>query len=260
MNETVAHWEQHEVERSALEASLRQSEELIIDQAILDRYYAPSRSTAYSLEYAYAVLDDINGKTVLDYGCGAGENTVLLANRGGKVTGVDISPELIEIAEKRVKLHDLNRDVDFKVGSGHELPFDDDTFDVVFGMAILHHLDLDLSSKEVLRVLKPGGYAIFSEPVRNSKTVTFIRNLIPYQAPDVSPFERPLTDSELRTYAADFSTYESKCFNLPYVNLLSLFNFRFNLMDRIYKIDAGIIRYLPFLKFYTTSRVVKIGK
>ena len=49
------------------------------------------------------------------------------------------------------------------------MPFPDDSIDVVFGIAILHHLDLDLVSREVRRVLKPGGRAIFQEPVRNSR-------------------------------------------------------------------------------------------
>ena len=48
-----------------------------------------------------SLFGDVRGKTVLDYGCGAGENTVLAASRGAKVIGVDISPELIELARKK---------------------------------------------------------------------------------------------------------------------------------------------------------------
>jgi hypothetical protein len=83
-------------------------------------------------------------------------------------------------------------------------------------------LELEESSKEVLRVLKKGGRAIFQEPVRNSKFVKFVRNLIPYEQPDISPFERPLTDAELRNFAKDFSAYNSRAFSLPFVNLLDV--------------------------------------
>ena len=70
--------------------------------------------------------------------------------------------------------------------------------------AILHHLDLDTVSREVHRVLRRGGRAIFQEPVRNSKWVERLRTVVPYQADDVSPFERPLTDAELQNFARHF--------------------------------------------------------
>jgi len=97
----------------------------------------------------------VRGLTVLDYGCGAGENSVLIAMHGAeKVVGVDISPELIELGRQRLALHGFAENTEFRVGSAHELPLEDESIDVVFGMAILHHLDLQLASNEVFRVLK----------------------------------------------------------------------------------------------------------
>src|SRR5204862_4048938 len=104
----------------------------------------------------------------------AGENSVLISSHGGKPIGVDISPDLIDLAETRIALHQI-KNYDFKVGSAHELPLEDESVDLVFGIAILHHLDLALASNEVFRVLKRGGRAIFFEPVRNSKAVWFFR-------------------------------------------------------------------------------------
>ncbi len=190
----IKKWEDLEVERSASEAKRKEENDLRIKQDIISRYANPPIDTFYPLEYAYHLLGDVAGKTVLDYGCGLGDNSVLLASRGAKVIGVDISPELIELAEKRLELHHLAENAEFRVGSAHELPIEDESIDVVFGMAILHHLDLKLASTEVFRVLKKGGRAIFLEPVRNSKFIKIVLNLIPYQQPDVSPFERPLTD------------------------------------------------------------------
>lgn len=254
-------WESVEVERSASEAQKKTTNDLRIGRDIIERYASPPFETPYALEYAYYLLGgDARGQTVLDYGCGAGENSVLIASRGARVVGVDISPELIELANKRLAAHDLDENADFRIGSAHELPVEDESVDIVFGMAILHHLDLQLSSKEVFRVLKKGGRAIFFEPVRNSKFVRFVRNLIPYEQPDVSPFERPLTDAELETYARDFSGYKSRAFSLPFVNLVEVLRLPESLLHRAIKIDGKILENAPFLNYYASVRVVEMTK
>src|SRR5262249_22074340 len=135
----------------------------------LKRYMAPPADTCYPLEYAYHLLGDARGKQVLDYGCGDGIHALTLARRGARVKSLDISPELIAIARRRLHINGIDASVEFIVGSAHEIPLPDESVDVVFGIAILHHLDLALSAREVYRVLKPGGRAIFQEPVRNSR-------------------------------------------------------------------------------------------
>lgn len=255
----IAIWENVEVIRSSNEASKRSAEDLTIARSVIQRYLNPAADTAYALEYAYHLLGNVDGKTILDYGCGAGENSVLIASHGGKPLGVDISPDLIELANARMRLHDFD-DYEFKIGSAHELPLDDESVDVVFGIAILHHLDLEHSSKEVFRVLKNGGRAIFFEPVRNSKVISFIRNLIPYQSPDISPFERPLTDKELKEFAAPFSNFASRAFSLPFVNLIETLGISDKLLHLSIKLDGVVLRLLPFLRNYASIRVFEMKK
>lgn len=202
----------------------------------------------------------MKGKTVLDYGCGTGGNSLILAKRGANVIGVDISPELLELAEKRMAANGVAGNTKFLVGSAHDLPIPDESIDIVFGIAILHHLELEESSKEVFRVLKKGGRAIFQEPVRNSKFVKFIRNIIPYEQPDVSPFERPLTDSELRNFARNFSAYKSRAFSLPFVNLLGILPVSETYYHSAIKLDRKILNKMPFLDFYATIHVTEMTK
>lgn len=256
----IKRWESVEAKRSASEAKRHAGDDLRIRQDIIERYSNPPAGTFHALEYAYHLLGDVRGSTVLDYGCGAGENTVLAASRGAKVIGVDISPELIELAEKRLEAHDLSENVEFRVGSAHELPLEDESVDVVLGIAILHHLDLKLASKEVFRVLKKGGRAIFSEPVRNSKFIHFIRGLIPYEQPDLSPFERPLTDAELKEFAAEFSRYKSRAFSLPFVNLVEVLGLPDKIMHAALEIDGRILRSARVLDFYASVRVIELTK
>ncbi len=258
--EEIKKWESVEVERSASEAKRKEAKDLRIGEHIIQRYANPPAETFYPLEYAYHLLGDVKGKTVLDYGCGLGDNSVLLASRGAKVVGVDISPELIELAQKRLDQHDLGECSEFRIGSAHELPLENESVDVVFGMAILHHLDLKLSSEEVFRILKKGGRAIFLEPVRNSKFVKFVRNLIPYQQPDISPFERPLTDAELQNYAAKFTDYRSRAFSLPFVNLLEVLRVPDNALHSAIRIDGKILQSAPFLNYYASVRVIEMTK
>jgi len=259
--EEIRKWESVEVERSASEAERRETEELKLSEKTIERYLNPDSATPYALEYAYHLLGDAHGKIVLDYGCGAGENSVLIASHGAeKVVGVDISPELIGLAEKRLALHGFAERADFRVGSAHELPLEDDSVDVVFGMAILHHLDLELASAEVLRVLKKSGRAIFLEPVRNSKFVRFVRNLIPYEQPDVSPFERPLTDAELEKFAERFSGYQSRAFSIPFVNLIEILRLPESVLHAAIRVDGKILKAAPFLKNYASVRVVEMTK
>lgn len=256
----IKKWETLEVERSASEAQRRGNENLRLRDDIVERYLSPPADTPFHLEYSYHMLGDVTGKTVLDYGCGMGENSVLVAAHGGKVIGVDISPESLELASKRMEQHGYADRAEFRVGSAHDLPLEDESVDVVFGMAILHHLDLEIASKEVFRVLKKGGRAIFQEPVRNSKFIWFVRNLIPYQQPDVSPYERPLTDAELEKFAEPFSNYKSRAFALPIVSLAEVTGMSENVKNSVQRFDAKVRRVIPALDYYATIRVIEMTK
>ena len=150
----------------------------------------------------------------------------------------------------------LRRGACFVVGTAHELPLLDASVDVVFGIAILHHLDLPLVSREVHRVLRQGGRAIFQEPVRNSPTLRALRSLIPWTAVDVSPFERPLTDDELRAFAAPFSSMRVRAFCLPHVMVGALFSRGH--VHRLYQLDAMLLRTVPSLQYYAGIRVIEV--
>ncbi len=204
-----------EAGRSVVDAHLRTEDLLIRDY---ERYMNPPTDTAYSLEYAYHLLGDVRGKRVLDFGCGAGENTVLLALRGAGTIGIDLSPELIALAEKRCRLHGVKADL--RVASCHETGLADHSFDVVFGIAILHHLDLALSLKEAARLLKPNGFCIFQEPIRDSRLVKLVRRMCPPTAPDISPFERPFETRELFDAPVKMRMSDVRRFRLPHIPIL----------------------------------------
>jgi SAM-dependent methyltransferase len=255
---TVESWERAEIARSAVEAGLTPDASLRVSGRTLARYASPPADTAYPLEYCYHLLGDVRGRRIVDFGCGSGANTVLLAGRGADVWGVDISEDLIRLAARRLAVSGRADGARFVVGSAHDLPFPDGSVDVLFGIAILHHLDLALVSAEVHRVLRTGGRAIFQEPVRNSRVVRALRALVPYRAPDVSPYERPLTDAELRTFAAPFSRVRVRAFGLPHVAIGPFLPVLRKRSDWLYRTDAAILRAIPALAYYAGIRVIEV--
>lgn len=107
----------------------------------------------------------------LDLCCGAGTNTVYLAEKGFEVTGIDISPTAIEFAKK--KAEKANVKIKFKVADFTELPFADEEFDFVFDMGCFHHVKIDDRQafiNGVHRVLKKsGGYMLTCFSFRNGR-------------------------------------------------------------------------------------------
>jgi ubiquinone/menaquinone biosynthesis C-methylase UbiE len=253
-------WERAEIERSGIEANLTPQDELLADEANVARYLTPPETTPYPLEYAFHLLGDIRGKTVVDLGCGSGINSLLLARRGAKVIGVDISESLLRMALKRATVNQLES-THFVASSAHDLSLKEESADVVLGIAILHHLDLRLIADETWRLLKMGGRAIFQEPIRNSPVLRVLRRAVPYRAPDVSPFERPLLDEEIAAFASRFSGWRrSRVFCLPFVNVASIIGVSRPHLHRLYQYDARLLQKLPRLAKYGTVRVIEVTK
>ena len=254
-------WERAEISRSRVEAQLTKLETAgRLSERTRLRYERPGADTVFPLEYAYHLLGDVRGKRVVDFGCGSGANSVHIALRGAKLAGLDISESLIALARERLAANDVQPTARFVAGSAHDLPFQSASVDVVFGIAILHHLDLRLVAPEVHRILKPGGRAIFQEPVRNSALLQFIRNLIPYRAPDISPFERPLRDAELVEFGQSFSSMKVRAFTTPFVKLALLIPRLRRNGDWWYAFDDRMLRRFPVLGSSATIRVIELTK
>jgi ubiquinone/menaquinone biosynthesis C-methylase UbiE len=253
-------WEAAERHRSRIEASLTARSGLVANHMEVGRYLGPSLDTVFPLEYAFALLGDIRGRSVLDFGCGSGENAFLLATRGARVVGLDISASLIALARERLEVNGVAGIATFVVGSAHDVPVADASVDVVFGNAVLHHLDLKATAREVYRVLKPGGRAIFQEPVRDSRLVRAVRKWIPYQAPDISPFERPLTTPELNEFGSRFVRSRMRAFALPFVSAAQVVPPLRRFVHDAYAWDAKILRRVPQLTPFAGIRVVEFVK
>jgi len=132
------------------------------------------------------------GTRLLDIGCGSGYAARMAAELGAAVTGIDITPELIEIARER-----LPNGGDFRVGSMDSLPFDDGSFDAAVGFNAFQFADDPAQAvSEAARVVTPQGLVAattFAEPERNESTALHLaleplRNTAP-ATPSHLPYE-----------------------------------------------------------------------
>jgi SAM-dependent methyltransferase len=151
------------------------------------------------------ISGDIAGKRVLEYGCGDGWITTELARRGAHVTAFDISAEAVAQTRRALAAANLQSRCRVEVMGGEALEFPDQSFDLAFGFAILHHLDLTLALRELHRVLVPGGKGVFGEPLAGNPVINLYRRLTPqYRTEDEAPID-------LRTFgtlASEFGRWE----------------------------------------------------
>ncbi|MGI9480941.1 MAG: class I SAM-dependent methyltransferase [Hyphomicrobiales bacterium] len=113
----------------------------------------------------------IAGKSVLDIGCGSGGVTMHLADAhgAGPIIGVDVEDPVLETAKARLatRTDGAQEKISFKKVSPGPLPFDNESFDIVFSKdALIHIADKEALFAEVFRVLKPGGWCLASDWLR----------------------------------------------------------------------------------------------
>jgi SAM-dependent methyltransferase len=103
---------------------------------------------------------DWNGKRVLEIGLGQGADAEQIIKRGGIYSGVDLTDESVKRVQTRLALRDLSFERIVQA-SALDLPFDDNSFDIVFSHGVLHHIpEIKTAQKEIARVLKPHGKLI----------------------------------------------------------------------------------------------------
>ena len=149
--------------------------------------------------------------TALELGCGTGFFLLNLMQAGvvkkGSVT--DISPGMVKVAIRNAE--GLGLDVDGRVADAETLPYEDASFDLVVGHAVLHHIpDVGQSMREVLRVLKPGGRFVFAgEPTKYGDVVARKLSQLTWFAatnltrlPGLTSWRRPQAELEESSAAA----------------------------------------------------------
>jgi SAM-dependent methyltransferase len=191
---------------------------------------------------------DPAGKVVLDYGCGPGYLTKYLFDHGAlHVTGIDVSEGEIEQARLRAAREDFENRSRFLVADAHATGLSDDSFDLIVGESILHHLDLRVALEEIRRILRPGGRAVFLEPLWHNPLLRLGRALTPTAR---TPDEHPLTTSDWELCAsifANFHHHEREFLTIPLMplNLILPVGAQRRFACRVAALDDYVLRRYP---------------
>jgi len=179
----------------------KHSEKSFWDKVAYERIYAAFDESEYLEVFDKSLGQDLTGKTIVDVGCASGVSAALLASRGAKVLGVDISPELISQATKLWP--EYSNRLEFTVGDAECLNIDNETADACFFGGVLHHFpEKENVYKELLRVLKHGGIFVALEP----NQLDFIERLewaVADLRGKLSPNEYPIDPNEMRRELKD---------------------------------------------------------
>lgn len=180
---------------------------------VINRYKICKNWRLFYKEYVFKVLHEknIRNKLLLEFGCGSGENSTLLAKYGATVTGIDVSPELVNKAKYRAGVNDVN--IDFLVTDIMDDKFQSNKkYDILLCYAVLHHVDIPLYFSKLLSLTKDNGQVIIVEPVALSSLFKKIRQILPIRT-NASPGERQLKQEDITFIVSNLNNCRLKYFN-----------------------------------------------
>jgi SAM-dependent methyltransferase len=198
--------------------------------------YDPDGFGATLLDHA----GPLHGARVLDLGCGAGDLAALALGRGARVSAIDLSPAMVEVARSRV-----GEEVDWHVGAAEATGLAAGSFDVVVGKWVLHHTDVAATAAEVARLLRPGGRVAFYE---NQGTNPLLRAARRRHHPFGTADERPLERADVDALRRAWGGVELHHPNFHCFELVSSRALGYRLHGPLRGLDRAIHRGLPPLR------------
>jgi SAM-dependent methyltransferase len=217
-------------------------------------------------------LETLDGKRLLVCSSGTGIHAVRAAKQGAETYAFDISRTAVENTLMMAAYNDVR--VQAAVMDFHSLSYKDSFFDVLYGSAILHHVDCSAVGEEIFRVLKPGGIAFFRENSDRNPILRILRRQLfgepgGYQKQRFLFIERtgttdeyPLTDKEVETLAETFDgnigVYNESFRFFILFNRLIFRNPRLGQLLR--SLDTATGRAFPFLRKYSFEQQLLLMK
>ena len=230
----------------------RYQTDLALNATFFHKYAAPAHDWDWR-QWGMKRLGPIAGAQALDFGCGAGEESVYLAKMGARVTAIDISPRGVSLARARAEANGVGDAIDVRLMRCDPTEFPDASFDVIHGFGILHHIGLQAGLAEVHRLLKPGGRGVFWEHMGNSAIIARFRQ----SEGRATSGERPLRWSEIAPAAAQFHAVEARAFHL--VSRLRV-RMRWAARPLVKRLDHALLSIAPSLRLFASGVVIVVRK
>lgn len=241
-----------------------------VDEVMVDEFFEACTSPENRI--ILNSLGNIEGKKILELGCGAGEASVYFAKKGGDVTATDLSAGMLRVVGKVADKHGVS--VSMKQTASDRLDFADNSFDIVYAANLLHHVDIASTLAEIERVLKPGGIFAAWDPLAHNPLINVYRRM----ATEVrTEDEHPIRMSDLKLFRQRF---ENVTYSATWLFSLWIF-IRFFLFERVdpnkerywkkilvehrrlerefgflKRLDDIVLKGLPFLRRYCWNIVI----
>ncbi|MDC0903155.1 class I SAM-dependent methyltransferase [Pelagibacteraceae bacterium] len=185
-----------------------------------------------------------NNAEILDYGCGTGLSIEKVAKfNPKKITGIDISDVSIQKAIDKAREGRIN--VEYKIDNCEKTKFDQNSFDIVYGTGILHHLQIDKCLEEIRRILKPGGTLVFIEPLGTNPIINLYRKFTPKSRSDD---EHPLVNKDFDFINSKF--IETKIKYYGFLTLIFFPLYRSPKNSKLFKLFSVLDQHLFKSKFF----------
>src|SRR5882757_7238815 len=147
------------------------------------------------------LIGNVRGLRVLDYGCGSGQLGIYLSMLGADVNGFDLSPKGVEVANWAARKYGLT--CSFRAMDAEELDYPPESFELVVGFGVLHHVvKYPKSAFHLARVLKPLGRAIFHETLWDNPLINLARH---WTMPSQEAGDTRLTARGIEEFGAPFA-------------------------------------------------------
>lgn len=182
----------------------------------------------------------LQGARVLEVGAGLTTQAFWMADEGAHVTGIDVSDVVVEKVRARARELGAQDRCDFQVMDAEDLSFPPDSFDVVCGNSVIHHIDLELAYANAAKVLKPQGRAVWREPLGHNPLLNAFRRLTPRMR---TADEHPLVMDDLKLAERWFNPIDARFFHITTPAALAFrrsARFR-GVLRRLERIDAWLM-------------------
>jgi SAM-dependent methyltransferase len=209
---------------------------------------------------------DLRGRQVLEIGCGVGDLTLHLINAGAAVTALDISPRMVELARRRAEAWAPTPEARFLSVPVEATGLEPSKFDVVVGLNILHHVNVEGAAVEIARVSRFGARAVFIENSGLNPLLSVARRHVAgrlgiprYGTSD----EHPLTRRDYRQFRRLFRVVEVTYPEFVFFRIFDrqVMRFRSKPLSRVLQwMDSGTYRLLPSLRRFSYKVLLRLEK
>lgn len=208
-------------------------------------------------------LGDFTGKEVLDLGCGYFPTPIYIALAGAKrVCACDVSPQAVEYVQDQARRHGVSDRVHAVVCPAEQMPLADESFDLVHGEAVLHHLDMERAGAEIARVMKPGARAAFKDPLGQNPLLEFARDYLPYRGKNPAKgTDRPLRFEDVEKLSRHFAFCRYRGFGLTSMAAVAIYGRHESWLSQVlHRVDGVLLRGAPFLHYLCRFIVTTLEK